>query len=313
MMIIMDYNQKGDTSSAAVSSSRQDPNPKNIIVGVGEDLIQLKDRLIGQASKALQVIPIVGMGGIGKTTLARNLYDDPSVTSHFDTFAWATISQDYNKQKLQDVLLSLLECMIGKPNIDEMANTNQDFWGQVSGNVSSTVADKDEHFSNILSLSYNHLPNHLKPCFLYMGAFPEDYEIRSSRLINLLVAEGLVRPISDKSVEEAAKMHLKALVDRNLIFVSQQGTNGNAKSYSIHDLLRDLCVRKACEEKFLFIHRGAPHDLARSTSCLRRVCSHGPFSFEDAYISPEQSCLARSLLLFKDIKRITRLYPMLSN
>ncbi|KAK4402243.1 putative late blight resistance proteinR1B-17 [Sesamum angolense] len=372
MMTIMDYNQKADTSSPAVSSSRQDPNPKNIIVGVGEDLIQLKDRLLGQPSKALQIIPIVGMGGIGKTTMARNLYDDPSVISHFDTHAWATISQDYNKQKLQHVLLSLLECVIGKSNIDEMlsktddelslclhcsefqylpltpefhmhqalksrrylivlddvwdvkpwddtrrffpddnngsriivttressvadytgsgsshhqmnllkdddswnllrqkvfapeetcspelenvgkkiakdcrglplaihviggilsqAETNQDFWEQVSDNVSSTVADKDEHFSNILSLSYNHLPNHLKPCFLYMGAFPEDYEIRSSKLVNLLVAEGFVRPMSDKSLEEAAKTHLKALVDRNLIFVSQQGVMGMRKA-----------------------------------------------------------------------------------
>ncbi|KAL0357380.1 UNVERIFIED_CONTAM: putative late blight resistance proteinR1B-16 [Sesamum calycinum] len=155
------------------------------------------------------------------------------------------------------------------------AKTSQDFWEQVSDNVSSTVADK------------------------------EDNQIRSSRLISLLVAEGFVRPISDKSLEEAAKMHLKALVDRNLIFVSQQGTNGNAKSYSIHDLLRDLCVRKACEEKFLFIHGRAPHDLARRTSCLRRLCSRGPFSFEDAYISTEQICLARSLLLFKNTNKRT--------
>ncbi|KAL0357373.1 UNVERIFIED_CONTAM: putative disease resistance protein [Sesamum calycinum] len=138
-------------------------------------------------------------------------------------------------KKLQKIAEDfLLQSMIG--GILSQAKTNQDFWEQVSDNVSSTVADKDEHFSNILSLSYNHLPNHLKPCFLYMGAFPEDYEIRSSRLINLLVAEGLVRPISDKSLEEAAKMHLKALVDRNLIFVRQQGTNGKVKSYSIHDL-----------------------------------------------------------------------------
>ncbi|KAK4427893.1 putative late blight resistance proteinR1B-8 [Sesamum alatum] len=395
MMTIMGRSvQIADSSSPAVSS-RQDPNPKNIIVGVGEDLIQLKDRLIGQPSKALQVIPIVGMGGIGKTTLARNLYDDPYVISHFDTRAWATISQDYNEGKLRDVFLSLLGCMIGKPNdemlqemIDKLAlrlhqaligrryiiilddiwdvkpwddirrffpdasngsriivttrdssvadyttsgslrhqmnllkddeswnllrqkvfapeetcspelekvgkkiardcrglplaihviggilsqeKTSQDFWEQVSDNVSSIVADNDKQFSNILSLSYNHLPNHLKPCFLYMGAFPEDYEIRSSKLINLLVAEGFVRPISNKSLEETAKMHLKALVDRSLIFVHQRGTNGIQ----------------------------APDDLARSSSCLRRVCSHRFFSIKDAYISKEQIRRARSFLSF---------------
>ncbi|KAL0364749.1 UNVERIFIED_CONTAM: putative late blight resistance proteinR1A-4 [Sesamum angustifolium] len=93
--------------------------------GVGEDLIQLKDRLTGQPSNALQVIPIVGMGGIGKTTLAQNLYDDPSVISHFDTRAWVTISQDYNKQNLQHVLLSLLSCVIGKPK-DEMLGMSND-------------------------------------------------------------------------------------------------------------------------------------------------------------------------------------------
>ncbi|KAL0421973.1 UNVERIFIED_CONTAM: putative disease resistance protein [Sesamum latifolium] len=158
-----------------------------------------------------------------------------------------------------------------------------------------------QHFSNILSLSYNHLPNHLKPCFLYIGAFPEDYEIRSSRLINLLVAEGLVRPISDKSLEGAADMHLKALVDRNLIFVRQQGTNGNAKSYGIHDLLRDLCVKKAHEEKFLFVDKWAPDNLARSKSCLRRVSRQGPISIEDAYTLTEQMQLARSFLLFDHI------------
>ncbi|KAL0323261.1 UNVERIFIED_CONTAM: putative late blight resistance proteinR1B-14 [Sesamum angustifolium] len=423
MTMIMSSNPIADSSSPALSS-RQGPTPQDIIVGVGEDLIQLKDQLVGQPSKVLQVIPIVGMGGIGKTTLARNLYDDPSVISHFDTHAWATISQDYNRQKLKDVLLSLLGCVIGKPNAEMLSRTDvdlalrlhqalmgrryliilddmwdvkpwedikrsfpnkengsriivttressvadytasgsshhqvnllkdddswnllrqkvfapeetcspelekvgkriakgcrglplaihviggilsqakrsEDFWEQVSDNVSSTIADKGEQFSNILSLSYNHLPNHLRPCFLYMGAFPEDYKIRSSRLINLLVAEGLVRPILDKSLEEAAEMYLKALVDRNLIFVSKKGANGNVKSYSIHDLLRDLCVRKVHEEKFLFVDGWATDDLARNTACLRRVSSRGPFSSDDAYIlSREQIRLARSFLLF---------------
>ncbi|KAL0291064.1 UNVERIFIED_CONTAM: Disease resistance protein RPP13 [Sesamum radiatum] len=65
------------------------------------------------------------MEGIGKTTLARNLYEDPSFISRFNTRAWATISQDYNNRKLQDVLLSLLGCVIGKPK-DEILGISDD-------------------------------------------------------------------------------------------------------------------------------------------------------------------------------------------
>ncbi|KAL0384872.1 UNVERIFIED_CONTAM: putative disease resistance RPP13-like protein 3 [Sesamum radiatum] len=108
-------------------------------------------------------------------------------------------------------------------------------------------------------------------------------------------------------------MHLKALVDRNLIFVRQQETNGNVKSYSIHDLLRDLCVRKAHEEKFLFVHGWtAPGNLPINTSYLRRVCTHEPFSVEDAYKLIEQIRVARSLLLFNGIEKRAVLYAMVS-
>ncbi|KAK4427713.1 putative disease resistance protein [Sesamum alatum] len=106
-------------------------------------------------------------------------------------------------------------------------------------------------------------------------------------------------------------MYLKALVDRNLIFVSQRGTNGNVKSYSIHDLLRDLCVRKAREEKFLFIYSQADDDLRRSISSFCRLCYHGPFSIVDSSTSMEQIRLARSLLLFNGIEKQVR-PPMFS-
>ncbi|KAL0357421.1 UNVERIFIED_CONTAM: putative disease resistance RPP13-like protein 3 [Sesamum calycinum] len=86
-----------------------------------------------------------------------------------------------------------------------------------------------------------------------MGAFPENYEIRASRLVKLWAAEGFLKRVSDKSPEEAAEIYLKALVDRNLIFVHRQEPKGNVRSYSLHDLLRDLCVRKAHEEKFLLV------------------------------------------------------------
>ncbi|XP_042032335.1 triose phosphate/phosphate translocator, non-green plastid, chloroplastic-like [Salvia splendens] len=54
-----------------------------------------------------------------------------------------------------------------------------------------------------------------------MGAFPEDDEIKGSRLASLWIAEGFVKPKGDKSLEKEVEDYLKALVERDLLLCNQ--------------------------------------------------------------------------------------------
>ncbi|KZV56486.1 hypothetical protein F511_22294 [Dorcoceras hygrometricum] len=365
------------------------------MVGFDEDLIQIMDTLTGDESN-LQILSVVGMGGIGKTTLARHIFSNPSIVSHFDLHAWVTISQQYS---VHEILLGLIkdskvvegegEQLTGR-NVDELGlrlhkilfgrrylivmddmwsievwNAIQRFFpdndngcrilvttrlsnvadnfhsctphrlplldevqswslfcdkvfgksescplaleeigktivrncgglplaiAAISGLLakSSRAVEYWESVANgtyealnmggdgfcfeILSLSYRHLPVHLKPCFLYMAIYPEDSYIKISRLVQLWVAEGIVKPIRYRSLEEVAEDNLKDLIDRNLIQVRDYGSRNNIKSCTIHDLLRELCLKEAQNEKFLcvaMIHSLNRHP--RSINNMRRL------------------------------------------
>ncbi|XP_020411957.1 putative disease resistance RPP13-like protein 1 [Prunus persica] len=62
--------------------------------------------LSDDASKEdVSFITIVGMGGVGKTTLARMLYNDDKVKEHFTLKAWACVSEDYDAIRVTKTLL----------------------------------------------------------------------------------------------------------------------------------------------------------------------------------------------------------------
>ncbi|KAL2532899.1 Disease resistance protein RPP13 [Abeliophyllum distichum] len=361
------------------------------IIGLEDVKLKIKEYLVGGPSN-LQIISIFGMPGLGKTTLAKNIYHDAFIRHYFDICSWCVVSQTYQKRNmLIDILMSisdigrdiilniedeilaewiyiilegrryiifmdgiwnvtawfdirlcipnencgsriLFTSQIAKVDMDTLSRSfnspprffnypprffkhprffnyplrflthyecwnllqfkvfdyeqcppvlvdvakkiarncgglpstvvfiasvlkklekEKSLWMDVAENITSYISKDTNDYMNMLELSYNHLPMHLKPCFLYFGAFEKDKEIPVQKLIMLWAAEGFIQKAENRSSEDVAEQYLLDLINRSMVLVAKRKSDGRIKACSVHGAMHDICLRVAEKENFM--------------------------------------------------------------
>ncbi|KAM0838393.1 hypothetical protein ACQ4PT_061000 [Festuca glaucescens] len=137
-------------------------------------------------------------------------------------------------------------------------NMNTQSWSDVLLGWPSTK--NVDMMRDILARSYKDLPNHhLRSCFLYLAAFPEDCLIDVSVLIALWISEGFIPQEPKHEPEETAHKYVAELAQRSLVQVTKRSlAHGWILEIRVHDILHDWCIEEAKQDGFLRVIHKAP-------------------------------------------------------
>ncbi|XP_058114481.1 putative disease resistance protein At1g50180 [Magnolia sinica] len=387
------------------------------VVGFEKDMEILVARLMEGESRRC-VVSVVGMGGLGKTTLTKKVYNNTRVKSHFESCKWISISQEYSVRnlltKIINCYMTLSEEELKKMNVFQLRHKislylqekrylmvlddiwtveawddlkdafpdmnngsrvmlttrNKDValhadaqiqphelrflnkeesrvlfckktftgrdggcpqdleqlakmiieechglplaivviggllsrkeaweWDKVYKSISWQFVQGQSQIFRILSLSYKDLPYYLKPCFLYLGNFPEDYEFHAKKLIQMWAAEGFLEERGEETLEEVGEDYLNELIQRSMVQVTERSSSRGIKKCRIHDLLRDLSISESNEGMFLQVQSGINGN-APPASRARRLAIHHNNSSKYISLSCSTRHLIRSVLMY---------------
>ncbi|KAJ9685696.1 hypothetical protein PVL29_017651 [Vitis rotundifolia] len=330
------------------------------IVGRDENKKEIIELLMQSSTQEnLSMVVIVGIGGLGKTTLAQLVYNDQGVVSYFNRRMWVCVSDDYDVKVLvrkiiksatnrdvenleldqwkryflvlddvwnedvkkwgqfvtllpvgangskilvttrgtrvasvigidspyaveglkDDESWDLFESLAFKkgeeimhPNLVAIGKkivklckgvpllietlgrllyfkTQERDWLSILNNKNLTLLGDKNDILQVLRLSYDNLPIHLKQCFAYCALFPKDYIIEKKLLVQLWMAQSYLQPSNENiDLEDIGNQYFEDLLSRSLFQKVEIEDDKNMSSYKMHDLIHDLAQSIAKSE-----------------------------------------------------------------
>ncbi|KAG1348197.1 putative disease resistance RPP13-like protein 1 [Cocos nucifera] len=139
--------------------------------------------------------------------------------------------------------------------------TDEDSWMEV---LQSDLWEPDKNNETLasLKLSYNHLPAHLKPCFVYCSMFPKGLGFSSHYLVRMWMAQGYILPRGRRGMKDMGDEYFNDLLKRSFFDPLDNGL------YKMHDMIHDLAKLAAGNECYAIVDEKLPGSLDK----VRHLC-----------------------------------------
>lgn len=184
--LVADMNAFGFRYRPQMPTSKQWRQTDSIIIDSENIVSREKEKqhivnllLTDASNRNLMVLPIIGMGGLGKTTFAQIIYNDPEIQKHFQLRKWVCVLDDFDvtsiankismsiEKECENALEKLQQEVRGKRYLlilDDVWNCDADKWAKLKyclqqyGGVGSAIlmTTRDQGVAQLMGTTKAH-------------------------------------------------------------------------------------------------------------------------------------------------------------
>ncbi|CAO2189636.1 unnamed protein product [Urochloa humidicola] len=188
----------------------------------------------------LLVLPIIGLGGLGKTTFAQLVYSDPEIEKHFQLLKWCCVSEGFDVGNIARII-----CNSAEKNSEKVS---QDLQKELSGKRCLLVLD------DVWNQDVNKWDK-LKTCLQHAGTGSAILTTTRDAKVAQIMTGGEVQPHNLGNLDD---VFLKEILERRAFILQQP------KFAKLEDIVHEI-VKRCC---------GSPLAAKATGSMLSTKTSH---------------------------------------